>query len=580
MMGNSCDREVCSERSPRRRSISGSGEQSAESPNSSPFRVPGFFSKRLKGSIKRTKTLLAVCEPLTARLAVCEPLTAHLAVSRLAVCEPLTAPLAVCEPLTARLAVCEPLTARLAVCEPLTARLAVCEPLTALLAVCEPLIALLAVCEPLTARLAGPSRRAWLCKSPSQRSWLCVSPSQRSWLCVSPSQRAWLGKSPSQRAWLCKSPSRRAWLCKSPSQRSWLVRCLHEEAVVIEMPPKGLAVIGSQDGEVSQDPLLTPCSAVESLDLNMEDDVFIKPLHSSILGQDFCFEVTYSGGSKCFSCTSAAERDKWMENLRRTIQPNKDNCRRADNMLRLWIIEAKDLPPKKKYFCELCLDDVLYARTTSKPRNESLFWGEHFDFSGLPALHSITVHNNYVGLVNIPVSGVTGRQFVERWYPVSTPTPQYKEFAEFITNNYSMLCSVLEPVISVRNKEEMSSALVHILQSTGRAKDFLTDLVMAEVDRCADVLIFRENTLATKSIEEFLKLAGQKYLHDALDEVCEVDPSRCSSSELAEHQSNLKMCCELAFCKIINSYCVSLSVCFLSFSLSVLSQWLFVSLSP
>ncbi|XP_007437974.3 ras GTPase-activating protein nGAP-like, partial [Python bivittatus] len=306
----------------------------------------------------------------------------------------------------------------------------------------------------------------------------------------------------------------------------------------------------------SHESLLSPGGPIETLDLGTDEKVFVMPLHSSIIGRDFCFEISCSSCSKCFSCSSAAERDIWMENIRRAIQPNKDNCRRDENVLRLWIIEAKGLAPKKKYFCEICLDEILVARTTSKAKADNIFWGEQFEFSGLPPTYSITVHiykdtekrkknykNNYVGLISIPIATVTGRQFVEKWYTISTPTvskgksgvpsiriksryqtitvlpmEKYKEFAEFVTNNYTELCSVLEPVISVRNKEEMACAMVHILQSTGRAKDFLTDLVMSEVDRCGDhdELIFRENTLATKSIEEYLKLVGQKYLHDAL----------------------------------------------------------------
>ncbi|KAG7282403.1 hypothetical protein CRUP_029724 [Coryphaenoides rupestris] len=300
----------------------------------------------------------------------------------------------------------------------------------------------------------------------------------------------------------------------------------------------------------SQESLLSG-GCVSSLELRMEQTVVIKPVHSSLLGQEYCFEVTTTTGTKCFSCRSAAEREKWMENLRRAVHPNKDNSRRLENVLTAWLVEAKDLPAKKRYFCELCLDDSLYARTSCKLKTDNVFWGERFDFSSLPSVGSLTVHlyketdrkrkkdkNSYVGLVNIPVATVTGRQLVEKWYSVSTPSTsrgkssgptvrikaryqsiiilpmeQYKEFAEWISANYLLLCTALEASISLRAKEELAATLVHILHSTGKAKA----------------------------------------LYES-DENCEVDPARCVTSDLPEHQANLRMCCEVAFCKILESY--------------------------
>ncbi|KAM9313835.1 RAS protein activator like-3 isoform 2-T2 [Pholidichthys leucotaenia] len=392
----------------------------------------------------------------------------------------------------------------------------------------------------------------------------------------------------------------------------------------------------------SRESVSIPVGVLGSLDLSADTSTVIRPVHSSILGEKYCFEVINSENTHCFGCSSAAERDRWIEDLRRAAQPNKDNIERTENSLSLWVNEAKDIPPKRRYYCEVHLDGTLFARTSSravgKPANRSslagdsssagssgglgasggvaggcqLFWGEFFELDNLPSISQISLHLfreedpkkkrhsrdettlHPLGSVAIPLADIRGRTYQEKWYPITPykslgttgnkellgsqaslrikariqnlqvlPMEKYKEFAEYVTVDYVEMCRNLEPLLNVKEKEELAGALVHVLQSIGKAKEFLIDLGSAEVERLGEkeAMIFRENTLATKAIDEYMKLVGQKYLIDTLGdfinrlyssvENCEVDPRKCPASELSNNQKHLRETCEEVVEKII-----------------------------
>ncbi|GFG36103.1 hypothetical protein Cfor_08074, partial [Coptotermes formosanus] len=352
----------------------------------------------------------------------------------------------------------------------------------------------------------------------------------------------------------------------------------------------------------SHESLLSGQSIMQTLDLGA-GGVEIKPLHPSVLGREHCFQVTLPAGSpRYFSCRSADERDKWVHSLRKSVQPDQEHVRRTENSLKIWILEAKGIANKKRYFCDLCLDKTLYARTSSKQKGDMCFWGEHFDFHNLPLVNVINVNlyreadrkkkrdkNVLVGNVSIPVHEVTSRYLIEKWYPVLSekgiakeppslrvkcrfqsvdilPVQVYQEFLQFLKMEYKPLCEALEPVISVKAKEDIATAMVHIMQREGMAQQFLADIVMIDIDRIDDErLTFRGNSLATKAMEAYLKLTGDRYLQETLGELvscvlssgqdCEVDPLKVASvAALRKQQDNLRAAVELAWSRISKSH--------------------------
>lgn len=69
----------------------------------------------------------------------------------------------------------------------------------------------------------------------------------------------------------------------------------------------------------------------------------------------------------------------------------------------------------------------------------------------------------------------------------------------------------------VKAKEDIGCALVLCMAGAGLAPRYLADVVALDVRRTGDhSLTFRGNSLATKSMEAYLKLVGDQYLQVCL----------------------------------------------------------------
>ena len=63
------------------------------------------------------------------------------------------------------------------------------------------------------------------------------------------------------------------------------------------------------------------------------------------------------------------------------------------------------------------------------------------------------------------------------------PCTRTRSSLQYVSSRYGQLCEVLEPLVGVKSKEDIATALVHVMQREGLAKHLLSDLVCMDVTR-------------------------------------------------------------------------------------------------
>ncbi|KAL5269087.1 hypothetical protein ACHWQZ_G002799 [Mnemiopsis leidyi] len=329
----------------------------------------------------------------------------------------------------------------------------------------------------------------------------------------------------------------------------------------------------------------------------------IRVVHQSLSGREHTFCVETSKRSFYLACRSDLELNRWIDSLQHVVDPMKEERVQLDQSLTVWIVEAKHLP-KKRYFVELYLDNMFCCRTVTKPVKEMLFWGENFKFWDLRQFQKIRivlrreVKNKkacVVGETEIHIKDLNLGQEHEHWYNLTT-TPQkqtvhqkqctepqirlklklqiltilplnfYESLLTYLASKSIDLCKVLEPHLNVRQKEDLANLLLHVLHDFQKARDFLEEIVMLDVEKTEDPsLLFRGNSIATKAVDLYMKLIGSKYLKNTLGlfirdvydnaQEFEVDTTRIAAGEdFLTNQQNMRMKVDKAWALILSSY--------------------------
>uniref|UniRef100_A0A8C1CNK1 RAS p21 protein activator 4 n=1 Tax=Cyprinus carpio carpio TaxID=630221 RepID=A0A8C1CNK1_CYPCA len=251
------------------------------------------------------------------------------------------------------------------------------------------------------------------------------------------------------------------------------------------------------------------------------------------------------------------------------------------------VLEARDLAKKDRNgasdpFVRVRYNGKTYESTVVKkscyPR-----WNESFEFeldetladTGLLSVEvwdwDLVSRNDFLGKVT-----VQNRHFLEsleiwfRGFPhrrslgtlgslrlqlrlrdeVVLPSSHYKPVTELLSQsvgsqlngNWPDFIMLIDETTTAESRQEVANNLVKLFLGQGLVKEFLDVLFKLELEKTTEPnTLFRSNSLASKSMESFLKVAGMQYLHRLLGPIInrifeekkyvELDPSKVELKE-------------------------------------------------